>query len=313
MLPPTCVSTGYLNRLLFAGKGAHRHVAAMKMYIDESGSSRIFVVAGYLATIENWDVFDIRWTQALTDAEHFERTPKPYGSMRVRPFHMTDFDNPENTYYKDWTKERKTALIINLLDIINNTVDCAFCCTLPLSLFEEMVPVGFRRDKTFSYMTCLKPVFIKTLEAVLRFPLGERTPLVLDRNDEVSSMALHVMNFIVEKFPQYEDLIGPFVYDSKAKQLPLQAADILAHEVMRNRDNKMLRNGRVRKSYQRLDKRRYITFDHDHGSMNQLTNELYEWAVGEKLIEPDPAVMAYIAATKSKENPDPTSLEDSVP
>jgi hypothetical protein len=276
-------------------------VAAMKMYIDESGSSRVFVVAGYLGTVAKWDAFDVGWTDALTKAGHFEKLPNSDGSRCLRPFHMTDFDSPQNTYYRDWDKERKTSLIIDLIDVINDTVDCAFSCVLPLVLFEGVLPPSFQSDKTFTYMTCLKQVFTKTLEAAVKFPQGERMSLLLDRNVEVSATALHVMNFIAEKFPEYDDMIGPFVYDSKTKLLPLQAADILAHEVMKNRDNKILQNGKTRKSYQRLHKHRYITFDHDEESVDALTNELYEWAVRGKLIEPDPTVMAYIAATRPVE------------
>lgn len=77
---------------------------ALKIYIDESGSSRVFVLAGYVGTLQAWDDFDIRWRKALTDAKHFEPDPLPDGTIVLRPFHMTDFDNPENTYYKRWSR-----------------------------------------------------------------------------------------------------------------------------------------------------------------------------------------------------------------
>jgi hypothetical protein len=270
----------------------------MKMYIDESGSARVFAVAGYLGTLEKWVAFDDKWNRILMEADHFERESCPDGRRSLRPFHLSDFDNPENTYYKNWTQDRKVALISALIDTINETIDCAFTCLLPLELYEEMVPKGIRHGKTFTYMACLKQVFAKVLEALVRFPQKARTPLFFDRNDEVAGMAIPVMNHILDTYPHFEEILGPFTYDSKTKFLGLQAADILAHEMMKQRDNEVLKNGKRRRSYERLDKRRYLTFEYNRESMNDLMDELYVWAVKQGLIEPDPVVLSYL---RSKE------------
>jgi hypothetical protein len=106
------------------------------------------------------------------------------------------------------------------------------------------------------------------------------------------------MNHILDTYPHFEEILGPFTYDSKTKFLGLQAADILAHEMMKQRDNEVLKNGKRRRSYERLDKRRYLTFEYNRESMNDLMDELYVWAVKQGLIEPDPVVLSYL---RSKE------------
>src|ERR1017187_4133979 len=70
--------------------------------------------------------------------------------------------------------------------------------------------------------------------------------------------------------PEIETYIGSLTFDNKANLIPLQAADILAYEAMKNADNLVLQNGKSRRSFERLNRKRYGYHDHDEKSILEL-------------------------------------------
>lgn len=166
-----------------------------------------------------------------------------------------------------------------------------------MDIYEEMIPPGVRHGKTFTYMACLKQFFMMTL-TLAGVPNLERAPLIFDRNSEVSGMAVPVLQTALEADPNVDKVLGPVIYESKAQFLPLQAADILAHEVMKNRDNKALRNGKTRKSYDRLDKSHYITYEFDRDKLQDLKEELAATFIQTGSLKVEQGVIDYLKQKK---------------
>jgi hypothetical protein len=240
-------------------------MAAIQTFLDESGSERVFVIAAYLATTEKWTAFEKRWAEILRSAKHFEAAND---EARLLPFHMTDYENRQPPY-DSWPNDKRVQVICDLIDAINDSVDSALICRMPLALFEAAIPPTLRGGKKFLYMACFHSIYIGLLGVSKLNSLG-RMPLFLDRNREVCGHVLDIDKQTRGLVPEIETYIGSLTFDNKANLIPLQAADILAYEAMKNADNLVLQNGKSRRSFERLNRKRYGYHDHDEKSILEL-------------------------------------------
>jgi hypothetical protein len=267
---PSAVEPSYVNRLAALLFGADRFngrtIAAMTVYIDESGSQRVFVIGAYLARVEQWNTFTERWAAILREAGLVEIGEN--GKERLLPFHMTDYENRQPPF-DSWDNHKRVQVISQLIDTINDTIDCALICRMPLALFEVAIPPSIRKDKKFLYMACFHSVYLKLLR-LAKLNSIERLPLVFDRNREVSNFVVGVDKWMRKLIPEVKDYIGTLAFEDKEYFLPLQAADILAYESMKNADNIALANGLKRRSWGRLNRKRYGFHDHDEKSLADL-------------------------------------------
>jgi hypothetical protein len=250
----------------------------MQAFLDESGSQRVFVIAGYLATAEKWEAFGKRWQEILEAANHVRVVT---GNEQLLPFHMTDYQNRQPPY-DAWSNQKRIQVICDLIDAINDTIDSALICRMPLPLFNGAIPPALRKDKKFLYMACFHSLYIELL-AISTLNSLDRLPLFLDRNREVRHHVLTVDQKTRELVPEIEKYVGTLTFGDKTCLLPLQAADILAYEAMKNADNIALDNGRTRQSFERLKKKRYGYHDHNEKSILELvqffmtTRGIEEW------------------------------------
>jgi len=143
-------------------------------------------------------------------------------------------------------------------------------------------------------MTCLFPLFAILLRAVLSDEASqlERIPLFFDRNRAVSSVALATINSISQVAPEVDSKLGPIVFENKQHFPPLQAADILAYESMKFRDNQLLRNGLTRKSRERFDRSNWLSFDYGPNDIEEIARFWVDWAVRTGQIPTSPEIRA---------------------
>ncbi len=135
--------------------------SAFTCYWDESGTDpgtnsiskshrEIFLVAGYLAHVDEWDSLEERWNPILDD----------YG-LREKGFHMADFCNRRYPYSK-LEGRRYDALIDSLLDLVRdfprmyvswslNTNDYMSVIKAPISLMRILCALTiFSEEGVFS-------------------------------------------------------------------------------------------------------------------------------------------------------------------
>jgi hypothetical protein len=97
----------HLLRSLTLGRDSESVHAALMLtaYFDESGHAsdhQTIVIAGFVASITQWEVFDIAWKNALSDV--------PY-------FHMKEFVR-ELAPYTNWDKDRRRRFMTGLIDAL---------------------------------------------------------------------------------------------------------------------------------------------------------------------------------------------------
>lgn len=96
----------HLLRSLILGRDPESVHAALMLtaYFDESGhrdEHQTVVMAGFVASIRQWEAFDAAWKKALGDI--------PY-------FHMKEFVRKDHPFYADWDAERRTRFMTGLVD-----------------------------------------------------------------------------------------------------------------------------------------------------------------------------------------------------
>jgi len=211
------------------------HMAESTLYIDESYSSRVFVLAGYIAPDSRWHRFKERWASLLSAEGHFTREN---GIEVVLPFHMTDFESRQKAYAQ-WDEAKRVRIIKGLIDIINETFEYAFTVALPLEILKRECPsVLMDRPKQqllTKYMLCLNELYGYAAHVTPWIP---KLSVVSGVVSEVDSTVRRDLADILRG-------VEAVRFEDKSVYTPLQAADILAYEEMKRFDNHVLGNGKI--------------------------------------------------------------------
>jgi hypothetical protein len=92
----------------------------LKAFVDDSGSggdSTWFVLAGYVATVEQWDSFDVRWLDTL------------HTSPRIAYFKASEAESLKGQFL-GFTADERNKKIDSLLDVIEGSVSWPICARL---------------------------------------------------------------------------------------------------------------------------------------------------------------------------------------
>lgn len=197
-------------------------------YWDESGidpgtralskSNRpYFVVAGYLAHVDEWQSLEERWSEVLNS----------YGLSR---FKMADFCNFQRPY-SEWSEEKREQLIHSLLDIVRDVPRMFVSWSL----------------KVDDYMSVVKARHLREVDILRAYHI-----LAFQCIDVISTLALaagykekilHIFDQGNSAWPTFESSFTPVMLNvlnilrptsQSSMDVPaLQAADILVHQLGR--------------------------------------------------------------------------------
>jgi hypothetical protein len=190
------------------------------LYFDDAfthDKSEAVAFGGWYSSFDRWIELENAWTRALKE-EHVER------------FRATDLDAGENDF-KGWTKERANAFMARLTIIAASFTEYGIGCGIVRADYERLLPDWFQTDFKDPLNFC---VYGTMTMLVRQYQLGNLT---------VASKPLRTM---IERKPGYEgfmadiyyryrdhvapDLIGDLSWGGK-DEVPLQAADLIAHEI----------------------------------------------------------------------------------
>lgn len=212
-------------------------VLGIKAFCDESYAhpetvgDKPFVIAGYLAPARVWMEFEGWWNlrlkrEGLTDF-HMAACEGGYDQFK-------DMDRPERERL-----QREFIGIINGLKLIG--VAAGVSQTALASAREELSKYRVRRTGEKQYM--VEPylfafeVCVDWMIAYIKdLPEYEKIAFIFDQQNEFEGRAHKVLSILVNA-EQYRNRqrIGPLTYETKTTRgcIGIQAADILAYEVMR--------------------------------------------------------------------------------
>lgn len=232
-------------------------------YCDESYAHREsahvvkpFIIAGYIGRRKIWKAFEREWRRLLK-AEKL-----PY-------FHMADCEGAAGKLFghidlkTEAGRRERDRLQTVFIDAINRYQVYGVAVGVPqgdmaalhdeLAQFRPPLP-GQKQSMVTPYMFALEVCFNAMIARLKGVDESERLAFVFDQQQEYEGRAHALRAHLVENdlYPNANRL-GPLTYDDKKLAVPLQAADILAYEVMREiRDH----DGPRRWQRSRLDRAR---------------------------------------------------------
>lgn len=203
----------------------------LQVFIDDSGKqdqSPVQVLAGYLASAEQWTVFSNEWQDVL-DAHGIEGA-----------FHMSDAWRLSRKFQKSGSLSRDSA-VVQLTECIKRNVEFAFVSSLPFEAYNHwFLAKELKHPAIRPYFFGFYTMVTQVYSFAFRRHYNNRIEVVFDeQGGESQSYILSAMEhyrYIAEK--SWGDLVIPnptFQRDTEA--LPLQAADMLAWLVRRDAYN----------------------------------------------------------------------------
>lgn len=254
-------------RVLHNWESKHWLLVAMAFdytaYLDASGTDkgqRSIAFAGALSTGREWLKFTHEWSAVL------QRFRLPY-------FHMTEFVNSKGIF-AGWSDDQRGSLLATLAPIISRRTMFAFGGALNSADYEAAVrntgaehPAG---AAGFCLMACLEQIGRRFENSIL--PTSERIRVVFDWDDigrrELQEAIVRSWDTALEKLGLMSRL-GPPSFEQKTAALPLQAADVFAHQAFQHQRDDAASTGKVRYTM------RYL-LDHIDNDFRSLNREMIE-------------------------------------
>lgn len=253
-------------------------------YFDESYSHKpnplVYTVAGYISTVQEWKRFQKEWTRELRRAG-------------VDFFHMTTFEarmkNDDGKLlgvgmYKDWNNEKRVEVIKRLHRTIHRRVMVGIAASVVVADYDEVITPelrpGFGDPHEFAVIACLKHIRRWGQENGYSEPIAYVFESGSDRQKIVNSSFQHAY---LDEEKRREYRIGSWAFADKRDLNPLQAADVLAYEVMKEQSRRLEKGNTrpVRRSMENLAKKAHLNewYFYDREQLMFILNKCVELGV----------------------------------
>lgn len=272
----------------------------LKLYLDDSkDKDSLVVMAGYIAHEEMWETFVAEWSRALREAG-------------VKVFHATDFFNARGEF-KGWNlkSKRHRNFSRRFTAIAESQATLAVCRGIHLDVFREVIaaapeilrrtPHGRLTPMMWCARSCLEWISISGPQHGR--PLDEPIAVIIERGPGTPEV-LEYLSWLKERGAPWMDCFCSFEEGDKSL-LPLQGADLIAHETKRRLVEYVKPDGRpIRKSLHRLLKRRMVEMN-----LFQRTDKAIQYFVGldRELKAGNPEVIAMWEGTAGLHRASPTT------
>jgi hypothetical protein len=219
-------------------------VAVFAAYFDDSNRDGVLSIAGYVARQEAWDeVFTPAWRHVLNNAPHL-----------LSEFKASDCRSMRGEF-AGWTRPECDAITREFVDVLiqdterENFLGLGIAVRLPavesLPAFASMSEIEREklRKRHFdgAFELCLKMILIDVLSigAKLLDTSADRLEIVLDRQDKQVGRSWVYFDDMCALIGDELKCVLPIPkFDDSKAALPLQAADLLAHESARELINR---------------------------------------------------------------------------
>ena len=196
----------------------------LTMYLDESYSHPpkplIYTVAGYISEDSRWREFEKHWSGALSDEG-------------LEYFHMSEFAQRIHIY-QSWSEDRRRRVVTKLHRIIHENTLADFSISVVVKAFNEVINPdireGFGEPHVFAVIGCMKSIAAWINDSALK--KQERIFYTFEQGSTHGSALRKVFERFLNDDRQCEMYrLEGFAFRDK-KEMPLQAADVLAYENM---------------------------------------------------------------------------------
>jgi hypothetical protein len=198
-------------------------------YFDDSGSdsaSRWYVLAGFVANVDQWKGISTTWAQVL------KREGLPYFKMSQ----AMAFDGP---FRRNWTAPLRNHLILELVDIVAEVNPRRIECFLQRDLFNNFVK-GLLQSDSFSdpYFILFYQIILSIAANAKRIGWNTDCDFIFDEQGKLEENAKSKWEWMKQNIERENPKLktidvnaylgSPPIFENDIKFIPLQAADMFA-------------------------------------------------------------------------------------
>jgi len=231
-----CAMIEELVHAIPPGPEGKRYLAIFTFKFDESHKkARSFVVAGWLGEERHWKRVEKLWQKAVA----YENKSLPR-DRRISRYHAAQM-NANDGEFEGWEKEnnRKLRFTKKLLSILGKSRLSAIACGIDLATFLEMFPIREPSDYALPYLMCMKDLMNLIGDGMKKLPPDHRVAMIHDHGDW-DSFALQIFNGLIDNphFAHKHRFVSITPLNWR-EDVGLQAADLIAYELMRRLDDRL--------------------------------------------------------------------------
>jgi hypothetical protein len=212
------------------------------LYFDDSGThaeSAVAVAACYVASFDQWAKLESDWKRAQED-EGFD------------VFGMADILNG-NGGFRLWPKEKRNRLIKRLITITRTRARIGFGVSVIKDEYDRIICDENLRGRfgKFHYTFAVRSCMVRLLKWRRHYKIAEPIRYVFDRMAHGKGEIEGLLDETIDRgFGVHFGLeVGGYSFRSKKGLPPLQAVDILAHEVYRTTIHEIVKPGSIPNTY----------------------------------------------------------------
>jgi hypothetical protein len=212
------------------GQGWAFMMRPLRFYGDESGAQGkgTYVIAGYLATAENWWHFKTDWLGKLAEprqVQYFKRGPNYHGDV---PF-------------EGWPKAEREAKLSSMISVFERFGEALveISSTMSWDTYRTVIVDGIEEIFPNPYYFCFHGVVSVVIDWIRQHKAANPTvetgaEFVFDQQDEHRVGVLRHYSSVYEQFPELAPMmLGCDFRDDKVTP-GLQAADLIAWQIHRD-------------------------------------------------------------------------------
>jgi len=206
---------------------------AYTAYFDESynqsdkNKPRVYTIACCVGTDRQWIKFQKKWKEVL-DRNVLPKWREVYGDNKPVFFHMTDFANPHNKIYGDWSEDKKERFLRELHKIMEQHSMKRFATSIPMADYEELTDKEkwiLGHPHVQATFNCRKHIKEWADSVNLREPIA-----YIFEQGALHNKLLRKLFATMTDEQKDEFSVGSVKFKNKRECSPLQAADIIAVE-----------------------------------------------------------------------------------
>ena len=203
---------------------ANRILLMLQVYIDDSGKGQfpVFVLAGYMATAEQWNDFAGEW-QAVLDK------PQPIKYFKMNEAHQLI------KQFNKWSPEARDERLFQLISVIQRNVQLGIQSVVHLHAYNNIIKGKIAKPMNNPYFLSFYGIMIALYRYHLEHPLTDKVDFIFDEQLKQSDQVQAGYSKFVDLMPPvFKPILGGRpMHRSELDAVPLQAADMLAWHVRR--------------------------------------------------------------------------------
>jgi hypothetical protein len=251
-------------RELFSGIAAskrnRRLLMPVQAYIDDSQTDgEVLVLAGYLATYEQWEKFSVDWQELLDMPPRWER------------FKMTDIAASQ-----DEGRWERAGWFVNVIDR-HAAAFVAVAVDIP-EFHRVLDELNFPTFKTWNpYVFAHRALLDATIQYQHELGITEPVDFIFDEFSQEEFIRQGWKIFSATVRPEFRERIGREPrFESDDEFLPLQAADMLAWHARQHwlKHRSMTEGGNIELSWKRKGQPQGYRFDFGKSNLRQVFEEM---------------------------------------